>query len=349
MKSQCVIPSRSEGSGGGPTSAAHRTIAFFHEGKAPAQIPRSTLGMTLSAAREILCRPFDPRVFQITSLTLLLGYGLFFLHFDVTLGRVVTIVTSALAVQWACGRLWRLPRFDPKSALISALSLCLLLRTGSTLLALMAVAITIASKFVIRVRGKHVFNPTNFGIVSMMALTHAVWISPGQWGNTAFFGFLMLCAGGLVVNRAARSDVTYAFLAFYVSMVLARFVWLGDPLAIPIHRLESGALLLFAFFMISDPKTTPDSRPGRIAFAFVVSAISYYIQFKMFRSDALLWALVLASPLVPLFDLLFRGTHYSWSEKTRALIPFTTSQGESHAKVPLAPLSLPGHTIGTGA
>jgi len=42
---------------------------------------------------------------------------------------------------------------------------------------------------------------------------------------------------------------------------------LGEPMTIPFHRLESGSLLLFTFFMISDPKTTPDSRIGRIAFA----------------------------------------------------------------------------------
>ena len=61
--------------------------------------------------------------------------------------------------------------------------------------------------------------------------------------------------------------MTLAFLAFYAGAPLGRALWLGEPLAIPLHRLESGALLLFTFFMISDPKTTPDSRAGRILFA----------------------------------------------------------------------------------
>ena len=109
----------------------------------------------------------------------------------------------ALATQYACTRLWRLPRFDPRSALISGLSLCLLLRTNSAALALAAAVIAVASKFLIQLNGKHLFNPTNFGIVSLMALTGQVWVSPGQWGNVAFFAFLMACLGGLVVNRAA--------------------------------------------------------------------------------------------------------------------------------------------------
>ena len=127
----------------------------------------------------------------------------------------------------------------------------------------LAAVITIASKFLLRINGKHLFNPTNFGIVAMMALTGEVWVSPGQWGNVAFFAFLMACLGGLVVNRAARSDVTYAFIAFYMALVFGRSLWLGEPMAIPVHRLESGALLLFTFFMISDPKTTPGSRAGK--------------------------------------------------------------------------------------
>src|SRR5207247_1579437 len=78
-------------------------------------------------------------------------------------------------------------------------------------------------------------------------------------------------AGGIVVNRAARADVTYAFIAFYAALVFGRSIYLGEPLTIPLHRLESGALLLFTFFMISDPKTTPDSRAGRLLFAALVA------------------------------------------------------------------------------
>ena len=139
----------------------------------------------------------------------------------------------------------------------------------------------------------------------MIALTGQVWVSPGQWGSVAFFGFLLACLGGLVVNRAARSDVTYAFLAFYAGLVVGRSIWLGDPMSIPLHRLQSGALLLFAFFMISDPKTTPQSRAGRILFALLVALGAGFVQFVLFRPNGLLWSLVVcvtvraADQLVP--------------------------------------------------
>ena len=215
---------------------------------------------------------FDPRWYQIAVLGSLLFYGLFFLDFDIRAGQVAITLATALLTQYLCTRLWKLPVYDPRSALISGLSLCLLLRTSNPGLVVVCGAITIASKFLLRIRAKHIFNPTNFGIVVMLLLTEQVWVSPGQWGSGAFFGFLMACAGGLVVNRAARSDVTFSFLLTYMGLVAARSVWLGEPVAIPLHRFQSGALLLFAFFMISDPKTTPDSRIGRALFAVLVAA-----------------------------------------------------------------------------
>ena len=127
----------------------------------------------------------------------------------------------------------------------------------------------------------------------MMLLTGQVWVSPGQWGNVAFFAFLMACLGGLVVNRAARSDVTYAFIVFYMALVFGRSLWLGEPMSIPLHRLENGALLLFTFFMISDPRTTPNSRAGRILFALLVACGAWYVQFRLFRTNGLLWSLAL--------------------------------------------------------
>jgi enediyne biosynthesis protein E5 len=255
----------------------------------------------------------DPRLYQILVLASLLVYGVTCLDLEIRPSQAVILLGMALLTQWACTRLWRLPAFDPRSALISGLSLCLLLRTNSVTLAVIAAVVTIASKFVLRFRGKHVFNPTNFGIVALILATGgAVWVSPGQWGSAAFVGFLIACLGGLVVNRAARSDVTYAFLAFYLAVLFGRALWLGQPMAIPLHQVESGAFLIFTFFMISDPKTTPDSRAGRILFALLVALGAGFVHFVLFRPNGLLLSLAFLSPLVPLLDLLLPGKRYAW-------------------------------------
>jgi Na+-transporting NADH:ubiquinone oxidoreductase subunit NqrB len=254
-------------------------------------------------------------LYQIATLALLLGYGLVRLGFDVPVLHVVLILSTALLAQLVFTRAFGLSRFDPRSALISGLSLCLLLRTGSPSLAVIAALVTIASKFLIRWKGKHVFNPTNFGLVAMMALTGSVWVSPGQWGHSVLFAFLMACLGGLVVYRAWRSDVTAAFLASHAALLVGRALWLGDPLSIPFHQLQSGALLLFSFFMISDPKTTPDSRAARVLFAMLVAVGAWYVQFRLFRPSGILWSLALCSGAVPILDRLLPARRYDWAAK----------------------------------
>ncbi len=178
----------------------------------------------------------------------------------------------------------------------------------------------IGNKFVIRWKDKHIFNPTNLALVVILA-SGLGWISPSQWGQVAWFGFLIACLGSLVVTRAARADVTPAFLTFYVGLLFSRALWLGDPLTIPLHQIESGALLIFSFFMISDPKTTPDSSTGRIVFALIVALTALYIQFHFFKPNGPLWGLIACSPLVPLLDRLFPGVRYDWSKPTTGYAP----------------------------
>ena len=276
----------------------------------------------------------DPRSFQIAALTGLLGYGLAGLDFDVTPLRAALILVTCLVAQALGERMFGLAPFEPRSALISGLSLCLLLRTESHLLAILAAVLAVASKFALRVRGKHVFNPTNLAIAAVVLLSGRAWVSPGQWGDSAFFAFLMACVGGLVAWRALRSDVALAFLVAWTGLLLGRALWLGDPLAIPLHQLQSGSLLLFAFFMISDPKTTPDARGCRLAMGGLVAVLAFYLQFVLYRpSGGLILALFLLSPLVPVLDRLFPGPRYAWPGAPK---------GNRHAHVPP---SVPGPAL----
>jgi Na+-transporting NADH:ubiquinone oxidoreductase subunit NqrB len=280
-------------------------------------------------------RRSDPRLWQIACLAGLLAYGIVLLGFDVSPLRALAFISTALVVQLLCTRAFRLPAYDPWSALISALSLCLLLRTNSAIVACGAATAAIASKFFLRFNGKHLFNPTNFALVLAIAVTGEAWVSPGQWGSAAFFGFLIACAGRFVVQRAARGDVTLAYIATSLLLVVGRSLTLHEPLSIPFHRLESGALLLFAFFMISDPKTTPDSRTGRLFFGALVATGAAYVQFRLFRPNGALWSLAFFSLFVPLFDLIWPG-----SRKNAGVAPFPP-KGDLHAPLfHLRPLPL---------
>jgi hypothetical protein len=72
--------------------------------------------------------------------------------------------------------------------------------------------------------------------------------------------------------------------------------------------------------MISDPRTTPDAREARLAFGVLVAAGAYYVQFRLFRTNGLLWSLFCLSPLVPLLDRLLPGDRYLWPAPAGALL-----------------------------
>jgi Na+-transporting NADH:ubiquinone oxidoreductase subunit NqrB len=211
------------------------------------------------------------------------------------------------------------PPFEWKSALISGLSLCLLLRTRVLPWATVAGVVAVASKFVLRVpradgRGtKHLLNPTNGALVLLLLCGAPAWVSPGQWGHHLPLAFGVAGFGSLVVHRAARGDVTLAFLAAWAALLFARAAYLGQAWAAPLHQLESGSLALFAFHMISDPKTTPDSRAGRVVFACLVALGAGLVQFVLYRTNGLLWSLAACSLVVPWLDRWLPGRAFEWS------------------------------------
>jgi len=258
-------------------------------------------------------RLLDPRYYQVAVLGTLLLFGVFILDFGIRWQNAVAIAGTALLVQFLAGRLVGVPRFDPLSPLITSLSLTLLLRTDMMMLAAAAAAIAIGSKFVIRVGGKHVFNPANVALVTMMLLSDRAWVSSGQWGSAATGAFALSCLGFLVLTRARRAETTIAFLVFFAAVLFGRALWLGDPLSIPLHQLQNGALLIFAFFMISDPKTTPNSAAGRVLYAAIVAAVAFTIQFIYYTPNGPILALILAAPTVPLIDRIMRGRLYEWT------------------------------------
>lgn len=285
----------------------------------------------------------DPRLYQIACLGLLLIYGLGWRSFDISPAQIVLTLGVALATQAVATRWAGLPFFDAKSALISGISLCLLLRVDQLWLAPAAAVIAVGSKFVFRWRGKHIFNPTNLGVAAVVALSDRAWISPAQWGAGPTIAFLVACLGGMVVNRAARSDVAYAFIGTFAAILFGRAMWIGQPWSVPLHQLESGSLLLFTFFMISDPKTTPNARVARFLFGALVAAGAAFVAFVLFRPSGPIWSLVVLSPLVPLLDRIFPGRRYEWTRPTAGNI----SKGEPHESVVAGARVLPaGRALG---
>jgi Na+-transporting NADH:ubiquinone oxidoreductase subunit NqrB len=267
---------------------------------------------------DAIIRSQDPRFYQVAVLGLLLVYGIVGLDFGIRWQNAAAIIVTAQLTQFVGSWLAGLPRFDPLSALISSLSLTLLLRTELAAIAALAAFIAIASKFLVRLHGKHVFNPANVALVVVTLSFDRAWLSSGQWGSAALGALALACLGLVVLSRARRAETTVAFLLAYALLVFGRAAWLGDPMSIPLHQLQNGALLIFAFFMISDPKTTPNSVIGRWLYGVSVAVLAYAIQFVLYEPNGAILALIISAPFVPLIDLLSKGERYRWKQPARA-------------------------------
>ena len=254
--------------------------------------------------------PKDPRWLQIAFLGSFAVAGMY--QEVIPLVQPLLTVAAAAASQWLNTKLRRAPSQGYLSAVITGLGLALLVRSDLIWLPALVAALAIASKFWIRVRGKHVFNPANLGLAGGMLATTHIWASPSQWGEDTTLLFWFLALGLTVVVRALRTDISFAFLAFWIALKAGRVLYLGQRLAVLEHQLAFGSLIVFTFFMISDPKTTPDSRAGRILYAGLVATLAFVLQHRFWVMSSPVWALFALSPLVPVIDWLIKGVRYQW-------------------------------------
>jgi ASPIC and UnbV/FG-GAP-like repeat len=152
-------------------------------------------------------------------------------------------------------------------------------------------AVALLSKYVIRVRGNHIFNPSNFGLVLCFLLLGAERADPlalwwGPLSPALVLALVLIVVGGfLILRRLHLLEIAVGFwLAFAAGIGVlaasghtmtaawhvgpiegAQFWWL---------LVSSPEILVFLFFMITDPKTTPSGRAGRRAYAVGVGLLA---------------------------------------------------------------------------
>lgn len=255
----------------------------------------------------------DARWFQIAFLSSFLLYGIFFLGWDADIPRYLITLASAVLAQILGARATGKSFSSIKSAVITALGLCLLLKTNSYWSASLGAALAIGSKFILKSNGKHIFNPANFGIVAAIILTGDAWISPGQWGSSfilvSFFGAAAL----MVLLKVGRIDSSLAFLLTFIALEYGRTIlYLGWEHDVLLHKLTNGSLLLFTFFMITDPVTTPNAKKARVLWSVGLAIVSFCLTSWFYIHTAPLWALFFISPATVLLDKKFIHKPFKW-------------------------------------
>ncbi len=257
----------------------------------------------------------DARNYQILFLALFLMLGVCTRDWDIQPLKVLVVFTACLVTQLAMTANSSAPQpRGIKSAVITALGLTLLLRSNSYLTLALAGTLAIASKFVFQDKGKHWFNPANLGIVIAL-FTGTAWVSPGQWGEDVLYALIFLCLGGLILRKVGRWDTTIAFFVAYGGMEAVRNYYLGWELDVLSHRLLSGSLLLFACFMLTDPRSIPNARRGRILWAIAIAGLTFILRNWFFLSDAPFYALFIISPFTVLCDRLWHAPKFQWWQR----------------------------------
>jgi hypothetical protein len=263
----------------------------------------------------------DPRYFQVIFQAIFLSYGIFYLHWSADWLHYIISIGVCLFFQYSADSLKAKRFLRPDefnrwgfSVLISAMSLCLLLKVDHWTISLLAAFLTVASKYIFRINGKHIFNPSAFGIIVAIILSKDGWLSPGQWGSNAIIMFSVITLGTIVVTRVQKLDVSLAFLLTYIGLLYWRQVFvLGWPMDHFIQSISTGSLLLFTFFMISDPRTSPNHPVARIIWAVIIAVVSFYLATFKWKYNTPIWVLVAAAPLVPLLDKIFKAKDFTWS------------------------------------
>jgi Na+-transporting NADH:ubiquinone oxidoreductase subunit NqrB len=263
----------------------------------------------------------DARHYQILYLSTFLIYGIIELQWEISVWQLTAVIGSGLATQWIGLKILGLPMSGLKSALITTLGICLILKSTYLLTLVIAAVVAISAKFILRIKKKHLFNPANFGIIFSITILGDAWISPGQWGSSALFLFALSVLGGIVLMKIGRLETSLVFLGSLFLMEYARTVlYQGWEMDVLLHKFSSGTLLLFTFFMITDPMTIPNSRKARVLWSVILASATFILSNFMQIYTAPIWVLFFMTPLTVLLDKVYPAVKFEWSSKTNATI-----------------------------
>lgn len=198
----------------------------------------------------------------------------------------------------------------PKSGLITGLGMALLLRGPGFYPFLFAGTLSIASKHLLKIRGKHIWNPSTFGITFALLWIPGTTFISAQWGRSAAIVWVILNLGMLIMYRVRRLDVVVSFsLAYFGSWGVWALTngflfdsygfWRTYNLAV------TPAALIFTFFMITDPRTSPATHTGRIIYSVATAVLAVW--FTVNGQPGLFYGLFIVLCFVPLLDWLLVG------------------------------------------
>ena len=247
---------------------------------------------------------------------LLVGHATFGIleSYDKTLLAIVV----SIVVELALGRIFYGKWVHPASAYITGISVGILIRSPAYWPYALCSAISISSKYVLRVKGRHLWNPSNFGISAMLFLSgETVGSLSIQWGNYLWSMLVIWLLGALIIWRLRRFHITATYVASFIVYALLRSAITGNPWQSEIAPITGPMYQLFIFFMITDPRTTVRSKNGQCVVAFAVATLEMVLRLAQVVY-APYYALFIVGPTALLIEMGLATRRARLAERTAA-------------------------------
>jgi enediyne biosynthesis protein E5 len=245
----------------------------------------------------------DKRYLAPILVTLVLVVGQVTFGFLESWSRTALAISAAILIEMVLGRIFFGKWPHLASAYISGISVGMLVRSPAFWPYALCSAISITSKYVLRVDGRHIWNPSNFGIVAMLVLAaDAVAGLSVQWGNTLLPMVVVWCFGAIIIHALGRLHITATYVLSFVAFAFLRSAITGHPWLSEVAPITGPMYQLYIFFMITDPKTTVRPFWAQCLVAFLVAAVE--AGFRLLQwVHAPYYALFVVGPVANLIEI----------------------------------------------
>jgi Na+-translocating ferredoxin:NAD+ oxidoreductase RnfD subunit len=188
--------------------------------------------------------------------------------------RTALAIVTAIAAELLMARLTYGQWPHPASAYITGISVGILVRSPFLWPYALASLISITSKYVLRIKGRHLWNPSNLGVSAVLFLAPAsVSLLSIQWGNNIWPMVVIWTLGSVIVWRAGRLHISATYVASFLFFSFVRSAITGNPWLANVAPITGPMYQLFIFFMVTDPKTTVRPFWGQVVVVFMVALV----------------------------------------------------------------------------
>jgi Na+-translocating ferredoxin:NAD+ oxidoreductase RnfD subunit len=217
--------------------------------------------------------------------------------------KTLLAILTSIGLELVLGRIFFHKWIHPASAYITGISVGILVRSPAFWPYALCSAISITSKYVLRIKGRHIWNPSNFGISVMLVLAaETVATLSIQWGNYLLPMLVIWVLGSVIIWRLRRFHITGIYVASFIAFALLRSRMTGSPWQSEIAPITGPMYQLFIFFMITDPRTTVRSKRGQCLVVFLVAALEMVLRLDQIVY-APFYALFVVGPMAMLIEI----------------------------------------------